>query len=41
MKIFVSHSSNFDYENELYKPLEKLGYDFVFPHRGEVIDTKK
>lgn len=34
MKIYVSHSRNFDYINELYKPLKeaKLPVEFVFPH---------
>lgn len=38
MKIYVSHSKNFDYENELYKPIResKLNsqYDFFLPHEG-------
>lgn len=34
MKIYVSHSRNFDYINELYKPLKEAGLplEFVFPH---------
>ncbi len=34
MKIYVSHSKNFDYTNELYKPLKeaKLPVEFIFPH---------
>lgn len=34
MTIYVSHSKNFDYKNELYYPLKSLveKYDFVFPH---------
>lgn len=36
MKIYVSHSNSFDYENELYIPLRKLSkeinWQFVLPH---------
>ncbi len=34
MKIYVSHSKNFDFINELYKPLKdsKLPIEFIFPH---------
>jgi hypothetical protein len=32
-KIYVSHSTNFDFEKELYKPLKKLeGFELIFPH---------
>jgi hypothetical protein len=34
IKIYVSHSSNYDYQNELYFPLKSSGlmreYDFFF-----------
>ncbi len=44
MKIYVSHSKNFDYKNELYKPLKdsKLPVEFIFPHekRSEPFDSK-
>lgn len=37
MKIYVSHSRNFDFDNELYKPLatSALGliHQFIFPHK--------
>ena len=46
MKIFVTHSSNFDFVNELYRPLREsnLGFshDFIFPHEmKEGISTKE
>ncbi len=37
MKIYIGHSSNFDYKEELYKPIlnSELGqtHEIVFPHR--------
>lgn len=32
MKIYVGHSSSFDFRKELYEPLENLPYEFIFPH---------
>ena len=34
MKIYVSHSKDFDFQNELYKPLKEshLPIEFIFPH---------
>lgn len=36
MKIYVTHSSNFDYQNELYQPLRKSKlnnmYEITLPH---------
>ncbi len=33
MKIYVCHSTGFDYAKELYEPLKAIaGYEFVFPH---------
>lgn len=36
MKIFVAHSSGFDYETELYTPLRESpllkAHEFIFPH---------
>ncbi len=33
MKIYVIHSTGFEYEKELYEPLRKSGLaEFVFPH---------
>lgn len=33
MKIYVCHSRNFDFKNELYKPLKESGLaEFIFPH---------
>ncbi|MDO8269762.1 MAG: hypothetical protein Q7T54_03775 [Candidatus Levybacteria bacterium] len=44
MKIYVSHSRNFDYLNELYKPLKEAGLpvEFIFPHEdgSESFDAK-
>ncbi len=41
MKIYVCHSSAFDYKNELYNPLRKFvlnkNHKLIFPHR---IDNK-
>lgn len=43
---FVSHSSSYDFENELYQPLRKvsegMGYNFLLPHenQGEVVNSK-
>lgn len=36
MKIYVSHARNFDYVNELYKPIKeaKLPVEFIFPHEN-------
>jgi nucleoside 2-deoxyribosyltransferase len=35
MKIYVSHSKNFDYKKELYEVLEaaNLNQEFIFPHK--------
>ena len=34
MKVYVCHSKNFDFKNELYKPLKDAGLpvEFIFPH---------
>jgi hypothetical protein len=33
VKIYVSHSRNFNYKKELYAPLKKIpGVEFIFPH---------
>ena len=32
MKIYVAHSREIDYLNELYEPLKELNADFIFPH---------
>jgi hypothetical protein len=32
-KIYVSHSTGFDYQKELYAPLKRIeGFEFIFPH---------
>ncbi len=45
MKIFVSHSSQLDYQNELYKPIRESAlnqmYSFFLPHEGDKnVNTK-
>ena len=39
MKIYVAHASNYDYINEIYKPIredsELKEYDIVLPHEDE------
>ena len=39
MKIFLSHSSNFNYEDELYKPIRESSlnsiHEFFLPHEGD------
>jgi hypothetical protein len=34
MKIYISHSTSFDYKKELYQPIKKASFDynFIFPH---------
>jgi nucleoside 2-deoxyribosyltransferase len=42
-KIYVIHSSSYDFKNELYEPLRRItDFEFIFPHikEGEVIDSK-
>jgi nucleoside 2-deoxyribosyltransferase len=43
MNIYISHSSSYDYENELYKPIKesKLSslHHFFLPHEPENIDV--
>jgi nucleoside 2-deoxyribosyltransferase len=42
MKIYLSHSSNYDYKNELYTPLKSssiIQHQILFPHDKENIDT--
>jgi len=45
MKIYVSHSTNFDYETELYEPLREnfSELDMFFPHEkgGKLLDSKQ
>lgn len=45
MKIYVSHSKNFDFENKLYKPLRaselNTKHEIFLPHEGEWVDTKE
>lgn len=47
MKIYVGHSTAFDYINELYLPLKSCvlskKYELVFPHdkQSEIINTQK
>ncbi len=34
MKIYISHSTNFDFKKELYEPLKNSGlqHEWIFPH---------
>ncbi len=46
MKIYITHSSNYDYKNELYIPLRSSElnkkYDIFLPHEAdEFINTKE
>lgn len=45
MKIYVSHSKEFDYLNKLYKPIKESSlnskHEFFFPHEsGKSVNTK-
>ncbi len=43
MNLYLSHSSGFDYEKELYEPLKTTltaNHDVFFPHDTENIGTK-
>jgi len=43
MNIYISHSSAYDYENEIYKPLKKSElaqlHHFFLPHEPENVDV--
>jgi hypothetical protein len=42
MNIYISHSSNYDYENDIYKPIKESDlagvHHFFLPHEPENID---
>lgn len=43
MKLYLTHSSGYDYKNELYEPLKKSlskEYDIFFPHDEHVDGVK-
>jgi len=44
-KIYLIHSGSYDYEKELYNPIEKSElakkYEFIFPERGKEINSKR
>lgn len=46
MRIYVSHSSHYDFENKLYAPIEKSGlgqeFEFILPHKNteELFDVR-
>ncbi len=44
MKIYISHSSNYDFINELYNPLKNSeihkNNEVFFPHDSEPVNTK-
>ena len=39
MRIYIAHSTNYDYQNELYKPIREDSnmnqYNIIFPHEYE------
>ena len=43
MNIYISHSGNYDYENELYEPIKEselsASHRFFLPHEPENLDT--
>ena len=43
-KVYICHSSKYDYVNKIYNPIKSSKfmetYDFVFPHDGDVVNTK-
>ncbi|MBI4164011.1 MAG: hypothetical protein HY512_04055 [Candidatus Aenigmarchaeota archaeon] len=42
-KVYISHSTKFDFKKELYKPLKKpKGFELIFPHEksGKVESSK-
>lgn len=45
MKIYLSHSSEYDYENKLYKPIKKSDLIksnfFIFPHEHKIVNSKE
>lgn len=45
MKIFISHSSKFDFQKELYLPLMQADYykehEFIFPHLQDIVKMTK
>lgn len=45
MKIYLSHSSEYDYENKLYKPIKKSDLTksnfFVLPHEQKMVNSKE
>ncbi len=32
MSIYISHSTGYNFREDLYIPLKKIGADFIFPH---------
>lgn len=45
MKIYISHSSEYDYINKVYKPIKNSilseENNFVFPHESKIINSKE
>ena len=44
MKVYISHSSSFDYQKELYQPLKRSiaqKHQVVFPHDDFVVNTRE
>ena len=37
MRIYVAHTTKFNFQDDLYEPLKKIsGIEFIFPHEGDV-----
>jgi hypothetical protein len=45
MKVYVAHSSNFDFKSELYNPIRESSliskHDFFFPHDTDIVFDSK
>jgi len=44
MKVFISHSSNFDYKKSLYEPIKShigAAQEFIYPHDTDEIANSK
>jgi len=41
MIIYVSHSTDFNYKDELYESLRELKLEFIFPHEAKEINSKE
>ncbi len=45
MKVYIAHSSAYDFKKELYQPLQnacrEMNHTVIFPHDGEPINSKE